>query len=55
MRIGKIARGAEYRMDKQFENLLISWYSIVLQIETKSENFLIFQVVKFWKLLNFPI
>ena len=39
MRIGKIARGAEYRMDKQFENLLISWYSIVLQIEKNLKIF----------------
>ena len=33
MRISKIASGAEYRMDKQFQNLLIFWISIVFQIE----------------------
>ena len=33
MRIGKIASIAEYRMDKQFQNLLIFRISIVLQIE----------------------
>ena len=37
MRIGKIASGAEYRMDEQLQNSLI------------------FQVVKFWKFVNFPI
>ena len=33
MKIGKIARSAEYRMDKQYQNLLIFWISIVFQIE----------------------
>ena len=47
MRIGKIASGAEYRMDKQFQKLLIFWISIVFRIEKNSEIFLIFQVVKF--------
>ena len=43
MRIGQIASSAEYRMDKQFQNL------------KNSENLLIFQVIKFWKFVNFPI
>ena len=33
MRIGKIANIEEYRMDKQFQNLLIFGISIVFQIE----------------------
>ena len=33
MRIGKIASSAEYRMDKKFQNLLIFWISIALQIK----------------------
>ena len=33
MRIGKIASSAKYRMDKQSQNLLIFWISIVFQIE----------------------
>ena len=33
MRIGKIARGAEYRTDEQFQNFLIFWISIVFQID----------------------
>ena len=40
MRTGNIASGAEYRMDKQFQNLLI---------------FGIFQVLKFWKFISFTI
>ena len=36
MRIGKIASGAEYRMDKQSQNLLIFWISIVFQIKKNS-------------------
>ena len=35
MRIGKIASSAEYRMDKQFQYLLIFGISIVCQIEKK--------------------
>ena len=35
MKIGKIANGAEYRMDKQFQNLLIFGITIILQIEKK--------------------
>ena len=34
MRIGKISSSAEYRMDKQFKNLLIFWISIVFEILT---------------------
>ena len=41
MRIGKIASGAEYQMDKQFHNLLIFWISIV------------FRIKKIWKFVNF--
>ena len=33
MRIGKIVSSAEYRMNKQFQNLLILGISIVFQIE----------------------
>ena len=33
MRIGKIASSAEYRMDEQFQNLLIFEISIFFQIE----------------------
>ena len=33
MRIGKIASSVEYRMDKQFQNLLIFGISIVFQIQ----------------------
>ena len=33
MRIGKIATSAEYRMEKQFQNLLIFRIWIVFQIE----------------------
>ena len=33
MRIGEIASSAEYRMDKQFQNLLTFEISIVFQIE----------------------
>ena len=40
MRTGKIASGAEYRMDEQSQNLLI---------------FGIFQLLKFWKFVNFTI
>ena len=35
MRIGEIASGAEYRMDEQFQNLLIIGISIVFQIKNK--------------------
>ena len=33
MRIGKIASGAEYRMDEQFQNLLI--FGILMVFQTK--------------------
>ena len=35
MRIGKITRGAEYRMDEQFQNLLIFGILIIFQIKKK--------------------
>ena len=35
MKIGKIANGAEYRMDVQFHNLLIVEISIIFQIKKK--------------------
>ena len=43
---GQIWEPAKFQ---QFQNLLIFWISIVLQIEKNSKNLLIFQVVKFWK------
>ena len=46
MRIGKIASSAEYRMDKQFQNLLIFLISAVFHIE----KFL--KICWFFKLLN---
>ena len=55
MRIGKIASSAEYRMDKQFKNSLVFGISIVFEIKKNSENLLVFQVVEFWNLVNFPI
>ena len=66
MRMGKIASSAEYRMDKQFQNLLIFGISIVFQIEKilkflkifellNSGNFLIFQLRKFLKFLIYEI
>ena len=47
MKIGKIGSGAEYRMDEQFQNLLIFGILIIFQIKKKiqvpkvsnSENF----------------
>ena len=35
MKIGKITIGAEYRMDEQFQNLLIFRILIILQIKKK--------------------
>ena len=35
MKIGKISNGAEYRVDEQFQNLLISWILIIFQIKKK--------------------
>ena len=35
MKIGKIAIGAEYRMDEQYQNLLIFRYLIIFQIKKK--------------------
>ena len=40
MKTGEIPSSAEYRMDQQFQNLVI---------------FGIFQVLKFWKFVNFTI
>ena len=55
MRIGKIASAAEYRMDEKFQNLLI-WNFDSFQIEKFLEIcFVIFQVVRFWKFVNFPV
>ena len=42
MRIGEIASSAEYRINKQFQNLLIFLISIVCQIKKK-----------IWKFVNF--
>ena len=42
MRNGEITSGAEYRMNEQLKKFPIFGVSIV------------FQVVKFWKLVNFP-
>ena len=47
MRIGKTASGAEYRMNKQFQNLSILWILIVVKIE-KIQKFGNFQI---WKIL----
>ena len=51
MRIGKIASGAEYRINKQFQNFTIfdipDWRNSI--------NLLIFQTVKFCKFVNFLI
>ena len=35
MKIGKIANGAEYRMDAQFQNLLIFEILVIFQIKKK--------------------
>ena len=35
MKIGKIATGAEYRIDEKFQNLLIFGILIILQIKKK--------------------
>ena len=35
MKISKIVNGAEYRMDEQFQNLLIFGILIIFQIEKK--------------------
>ena len=35
MRIGKIASGPEFRMDEQFQNLLVFGILIVFQIKKK--------------------
>ena len=51
MRIGKIASSAKYRMGKPFQNFRIFGISILNW--KNSEKFLIFQVIKFWKFVNF--
>ena len=50
MRIGKIVSGAEYRMDEQFQNLLIFRILIVFRIEFffKFVNFSSCKILKFW-------
>ena len=55
MRIGKIASGAEYRMDEQFQNSLIFRLLIVFQIKKKSKNFEFRKFPKFliWKISHF--
>ena len=52
MRIGKIESGAEYRIDEKFSNFLN--FDSFLNWEN-SGSLLIFQVVKFWKFVDFPI
>ena len=54
MRIGKIASSSEYRIQKQFQNFLIFGISSFPNLRN-SENLLIFEIVKFWKFVNFPI
>ena len=54
MRIGKVSSGAEYRIDEQFQNLLI-YRTYSYPNWKNSENLLIFQVVNFWKFFDFPI
>ena len=44
MKISKIASSAKYRMDKQFQNLLIFWISIVFQIEKILNIFRFFEL-----------
>ena len=46
MRLGKIARGVEYRMDEKFQNLLIIVILIVWQFEK------ILKICLFFKLWN---
>ena len=48
MRIGKIASSAEYRMDKQFQNLLIFKNLLIFQFR----KFLKFLISKVPKILN---
>ena len=55
MRIGKISSSAEYRMEKQFQNLLIVLNFHSFPNWKNSDNLLFFQVVKFSKFVNFPI
>ena len=60
MKIGKISNGAEYRMNGQFENLLISETLIIFQIKKKIQvpkisNLENSQNFKFEKLAIFQI
>ena len=60
MRTGEIASSAEYRMDKQFQNLPIFGISIVFQIEEILEIWSFSDLVnplnfKFRKILKFLI
>ena len=52
MRMGKIA---EYRMDEQFQNFLICGILTVLQIENVLKFFSFCKLLKFLKIVNFPI
>ena len=52
-RIVKIASGAAYRMDKQFQNLPIFGIKIVFQIEKNAENLLVISC-KILETVNFP-
>ena len=52
MRVGGIASCAKYRIDEQFENLIIVGILIIFQFFF---SIFIFYVVKFLKFVNFPI
>ena len=54
MRIRKIASGAKYRMDEQFQNLLIFGFFQVL-IFWKFVNFTFWKIPKNSHLENYPI
>ena len=41
MKISKIANGAEYRMDEQFQNLLIFGIVIIFQLKRKFLKYII--------------
>ena len=55
MRIGETASDAEYRMDKQFQNLPILVILRVFFNWKDSGNLLIFLIVRFWKFVYFRI
>ena len=46
-KIGKIENGAEYRMDEQFQNLLIFGILILSQIKKKIQISIIFNLENF--------